>query len=76
MSHTTSRKIVAHSYKPVNAWDKAIEDARKMIEETKIVARARVADLKLAIRRFEMLRDCGQPFPGEASEKTGEVNSN
>ncbi|HEX8139421.1 MAG TPA: hypothetical protein VF544_17810 [Pyrinomonadaceae bacterium] len=49
--------------KPVNAWNEAITDAKKMQQEAKM----QLIRLKQAVKAFERLRDNGVPFPGENS---------
>lgn len=56
-----AKKGESHTGKTVTAWDTAIADAQKKIEE----ARGRIDSLKRAIRGFRRLRDRGEPFPGE-----------
>lgn len=53
-------------------WDTAIQDAEQMIK----YLRARIRELKLAIRVFKKNRDGGEPFPELSTEKTKKVTDN
>lgn len=53
--------------KPVITWDTAIKDAETQIEE----AKAKIKRLRQAIRSLELLRDKGEPFPGQNLKQSG-----
>jgi len=66
MSKKKDTDIFAHTSKPVTAWDAAIKDTQKMIEDSK----RKIAGLRRSIRTFEELRDSGVPFPSESTNQS------
>jgi hypothetical protein len=57
------KEIDNFSKKAENGWDLAIKDAEALLTEEK----AKMRQIRDAIRAFANLRDSGAPFPDEAS---------
>ncbi|MDT4954128.1 MAG: hypothetical protein QOJ02_2266 [Acidobacteriota bacterium] len=69
MSKKNGITICTKESKPASAWDKAISDAQVKIGE----AKAAISRFRQAIKTFELMRDSGEPFPGETFEADNEL---